>query len=710
MSTYRFAPASRHIRGWLFVMLVILLLGACGTSPTQPTPSPESIVATDVPDAAKPTDAGEATSSAALTGVVDDANELALGDLDDDQMQLRIQPGALPSGTTIAVAPLESAPEADPARFAPLGEPLEITAGQTHVRLDAPAVLVVPLPSDAEIDPSLLGVAFYNGQEWQVLRPARVDPEVGVMEFETFHFSWFWPAKQTPEERDRIMIQSAAAGEIARQQVRAATDRVTEQMVNQMMDQLGAKDGETRALLIEAVKADASYKQLQQRFANGDLQAFMPVLEKTVATALGGTLQEQLGKLLDPDDGTINPALKTLDKGAEAIDQYRMGNYKDAGKAVAALVIDLLPKPSIVAVFEAEAVVVDYCIDAWKKDEVEAAYKAWRDGADSLSPWGYNVDAQDFEAVWTQMRGAATRFQSEAVERFVKAAEEAGLTPTDAQIDAIREQTKTRLEEEFKRRLANEQAQAAMEAELTELLQAYEDANLLEWSRYGYDRTAQTREQRMRALLDLRARILNDTGRERMTLGAFSNDKAISIGDIVSLTQLLLSKDGKEKYAQALKDRFGITLGPPELPEDFTMTGAWVGDLIVQDAQVTGADELTIELFDSETVITKEECESSLEEAKGRPTPVEMIFAESSPESGTFVLRAGDDEDPSEPIPYRRAGTQVTASYSQDGATFTLQGTLVYDGETVTFDGTWNMSMPGEMSISVDGTFSVVRS
>ena len=58
--------------------------------------------------------------------------------------------------------------------------------------------------------------------------------------------------------------------------------------------------------------------------------------------------------------------------------------------------------------------VIDYQIESWKNSEVEAAFKAYKNGANGAF-WGYNVDKQDFDAVWTQMKGASRQLELEAI-------------------------------------------------------------------------------------------------------------------------------------------------------------------------------------------------------------------------------------------------------------------------------------------------------
>lgn len=110
----------------------------------------------------------------------------------------------------------------------------------------------------------------------------------------------------------------------------------------------------------------------------------------------------------------------------------------------------------ITKIIQSGVEIVQAGIDSWKDAEIEAAYEAYKNGADNRF-FGYNVDAGDFDALWSQMRGIATRLQSEAVNREIARRESMGMPPpTDRDLDRIREQVRENLKKDFENRLKSE--------------------------------------------------------------------------------------------------------------------------------------------------------------------------------------------------------------------------------------------------------------
>ena len=315
-------------------------------------------------------------------------------------------------------------------------------------------------------------------------------------------------------------------------------------------------------------------------------------------------------------------------------------------------------------------------IDLWKHDEIDAAYEAWRNGADGVF-FGYNVDPGQFEDLWTQMRGIATRLQSEAVTRFEKAAAESGIEVTDAQRDAVRDQVRAGLLEEFQRRRDNEDRKAKLKEEMKELLERYEDTNLLSSSRYGFDEKV-SREERLQQLLDIKARIVADLERDTMHMGSFTTDESVSVFDVVQLTQTLLS-GGEKAYADQLQEEFGIG-GNVEL------SGQWSGHLTVTSVDAP-----------------EDSCLAALE-LPTDPAPMSLDITANPGGRGVVTVTA-DGETFQSPLSW--SGNTLTFTITAEGMSLAMSGTatLGVDGSSAIAGSFSGSAMDGRVS----GTWSAAR-
>ena len=165
-----------------------------------------------------------------------------------------------------------------------------------------------------------------------------------------------------------------------------------------------------------------------------------------------------------------------------------------------------------------------------------------------------------------------------------------GMPPaTEAELNAIRDQVETNLKGKFETCLAQEAALAEREAQIAQLIDAIRGANLLEYSRFGFDRNQDTIETRLDKLMHLADKILRDTGRKSWVQSPFSTEEAISVDHMTQLMQAwYLDKDGTA-YAEQLESLFGITQEPVCYWEIYEITEA-IGNATGNDASYAGTN------------------------------------------------------------------------------------------------------------------------
>ena len=555
-----------------------------------------------------------------------------------------------------------------------IADPVHVTVdGRESLRTDGPITLTFDLGTVPD-DPDLIQIAYWDGSQWWMLRPDEIVDSTATLT--TFHLSWLWPTKLTPEQREQQMLGRAVNSELARSQTASKVDEVSEQYIGAMLQQLDIRDGAVRAQLVEAMRQAPGYRDLQKQFAKGKLAAFVPVLQKVAGEAFGSYLEGKTGFLVHPE-GFGNKPGGLATKLGTAYGSFEAGDYDAAGRALSGALMDVLPKPVLVGIWEAGSIATRVTINVWKSDEIDAAYEAWRHGADGVF-FGYNVEPDHFDGLWTQMRGIATRLQSEAVTRFEKAAAESGIEVTDAQRDAVRDQVRAGLLEEFQRRRDNEDRKAELQKELKELLDRYEDANLLNTSRYGYDSSV-SREERFQQLLDIKARIIADLERDDMSMGSFTTDETVSVFDVVRLTQTLLSSGGEKAYADQLAEEFGIG-------GNVDLSGRWSGHLTITSVDAP-----------------EDSCLAGME-VPTDPAPLTLDITANPGGRGVVTVTA-DDETFQSPLSW--SGNTLKFTISTEGVSIAMSGTA-----TIGPDGSGSISgsLSGTaMEGHVGGTWSAAR-
>jgi hypothetical protein len=491
-----------------------------------------------------------------VISVTCDKQPVIAGKLNTEGVQLSIPGEAFASSTKLTLENPKIVPPVIRNQFSPIGSPVSITGAES--RLAKPATLTFRVDKTkyaAELKSGVLWTAYYNGKKWDCFPPDKIDPVTGDVTFTTYHFSLFGVGKVSVEEQIKQYTNSASLAALTQKKVDKLVENLVANVVDMiLLDQLKWQDSSTRYKIVSSLANDDEYRDLVQLFANRDYEKF----NATLQVFAGKRIVEHVDKaaflsILKGVSGNAN----MIGAAAEAAGYLAEGQLAEAGRILGQKIANGF---LITKLVNAGAEVVQYNIDLWKDAEIEAAFQAFKNGADNKF-WGYNVDSGDFEALWNQMRGIATRLQSEAVEREKKRRVDLGLPPaTDAQLNSIREQVKKDMEDNFKTRLSQEAELEKEAARLQTLVKIFQDTRLLEIGMYGYDENKDTLELRLDKLFHMVNKILRDTGRGNWNTTAFTNDKEISANDIVSLLKAWYSTDGQEEYAKLLKEKFGIDI------------------------------------------------------------------------------------------------------------------------------------------------------
>ena len=327
-------------------------------------------------------------------------------------------------------------------------------------------------------------------------------------------------------------------------------------------------------------------------------------------------------------------------------------------------------------------------IDSWKNEEVDAAYTAYKNGANGHF-WGYSVDKGDFNGVWDQMRGVRRQLEIEAIKKENEAREEAGMPKlSEKESDLVRDRVKNAYQRQFAERDKKEEAIKKEEDKLKQIFDAYKKADMFSSSLgpqgldkgFGY-------EEKLAVLNHFAQKIMQDTNRfEVSDKEGLTMETKISLSDIVAGARAYFSEpDGKTKYAEYIKDRFGILPYPP-LKE---LSGTWDGSITITDIVVS--DEYKALVKDGKGA---EGCDlTKLDEIKGKINPMKFEL-KSDGENGGMFMPVGEDGGKAVPFTYKDGVIEVPMS--QDKA----EGKMTFKAEK---QPNGKFKLGGEMNVDYAG-------
>jgi hypothetical protein len=532
----------------IFIVTSVIFSGCQTSSPTN------------VPSATTSNQGKSTLSPGTITEPVKATSDKQPVTLADSQNTISVKvPGsAFDKATQLILSNPGNTPSINSGEFTALGATVDISAGDA-TRLNQAATITFRVDKDkyaGDLKAGRIWIAYYNGKAWEYFPPASTDTATGTITFNTYHFSNFVDGKIEVEQQIKKFTHSQTVAKFAQKNVDKIVDKIMEQTVEHILkDQMGlddeAAENSTKFKILSSLANDDEYRDLVNNFREDKAEEFY----KTFTVFAGKKIAENV------DKSTLQKSLKWLsnkgagwlEAGSQAAGYITEGQYKEAGKVIAQKLAD---ESMIAKFFKSGAEIIQYNIKTWEDNEIEAAYKAYRDGADKKF-FGYNVDPRDFNALWNQMRGLATRLQSEALERETKRRQEMGLPPlTAAEMDKVRAQASNALKDQFDKRIPQEAAMQKEEDRLKALIAVFKTSGLLEEGMFGYDAANFNTESRLEQLMHLVDKIVRDTGRKGWNTTVFTNDVEISANDMMALIKAWYSKNGQEEYAKLLKDKF----------------------------------------------------------------------------------------------------------------------------------------------------------
>jgi hypothetical protein len=361
------------------------------------------------------------------------------------------------------------------------------------------------------------------------------------------------------------------------------------------------------------------------------------------------------------------------------------GRYADAAKLITEKIAD---KYLVTAAAKMAVEITNNQIESWKNGEVEAAYTAYKNGANGKF-WGYSNDKGDFTTVWDQMRGIRRQLEIEAIKKENDVRKDSGTPPlTEAQADMVREGVKQSYQAQFEKRSATEDQMKAEEDKLTLLVKTFKDNNLFDSTTgpVGLDKGLDY-QGKLDVLYHFAEKIMADTKRPELSdKNGLVMDGKISADDIAQGARIWFSgPDGAKKHKQFLFDRFKISL----FPDLKALSGDWTNGKMRIDNVIVPPDikEKAAAQKDNKDL---EGCDFTIDFTKliGKEVPVSLSLAAKDDASGSLTLNV--DKKP-QSIPFTYENGVIKAETTINGAVVVIDWTVSEDAGAYALSGTMNM-------------------
>lgn len=622
---------------------------------------------------------------------------VTIGDLTANQASLSLSQGIFDTPTEVKIATPQSVPKYFGTQVEMLGAPLEITSGDQPVRLNDKAVISFKInPTLIPSDKSFLKVVYFDGQQWEYLNPTSIDSDSGLITFETYHFSLFGTTKIKDEtELIKKWSHSEALDKALRDNINTVTDHVASQIIDLTLEKMGLEENSIKTKILADLLKEDGYREIIDEATKGGGEFDMIALNQKIALLAGKKISEIV------DESTLQKGLSNLTESAEdvaavskAAANIAEGNYKDAAKIIGETIAD---KFVLTTAGKIAVEMVEYQIDSWRNEEVEAAYKAFKNGANAKF-WGYNNDAGDFDTVWDQMNGASRQLVIEAIRRENQVRAESGMDKLSAkQEDIIRNNVKENYRKQFVDRSKEEDKINAEQTKLETLMKAFKDANFFDstFAPTGMQKGFEF-NSKMDILMHFAQKMMKDTGRgEFIDLKGIRPDKKLLISDIISAAQYYFDEPGgRTKYYEYLKKEFNLEFFP-ELKE---LSGTLTGTLVITDVKVPEGWQAGQKPAGSSD---ESGCDFSIDPRQfiGKQMAMKITLSPTGESSGkmTFALNDGDVKTTS----FTYEAGILKASYSEKGASGVFN--------LVAFETETSYSLNGSFNIDYgQGTFKII--
>lgn len=624
---------------------------------------------------------------------------ITLGDIEEHKVSVSVSKGAFDNDTEVVLSNPNKVPNISTAGIDTIGAPIELGIGEA-VRLNEKATITFAYDKSllpAETEAYQIRVVYFNGENWDYIKPTSINFDKGLMTFETYHFSLFGVNRIKDDTKiTEAWIRSQALDNKLKEGISDVSDQIAGKVVDLILEKMGISDKSIKGQVVGEILKDDGYKEIYDSYKSGDIAGF----NQKIAILAGSKIANNVpSSVLSEALGSLGGAAEDIEAVSKAAGYMAAGQYKDAAKIIGEQISD---KFLITTAGKIAVEVIDGQIQSWKNSEVEAAFKAYRDGASGYF-YGYNVDKGDFEGVWKQMRGIRRQLELEAVKKENDIRKESGMAElTERQVAIIHENVKQTYKKQFTKREEQETEIKKEEEKLKAIMKAFEEADFFgrippkELDK-GYEL-----ENKLEIVNHFVQKMMEDINRFELTdkEGLIVEGK-VNVNDLVLAGRYYFSgPDGKQKYREYLRDRFGISMYPKL--ED--LKGEWSGTMTIINVDIEElTEEIEKQLEEAGCDVSSVE-EENFHEMEGKEQPISLSI---NPESETNGQLGFSNEGKAQDTPFTYNSGVITASMTEKGAIVTIILTPSQQGNSYSASGTMNVNLKDFIKIS--GTISVSK-
>ncbi len=498
---------------------------------------------------------------------------IVLGSLDTHGIEVNVPANAFEVPTEVALMPLEEEVEVDSSVFKPAGGLYRFEIRGDQPRSDVPLEITIKVDEKilqkAQETEGFRAVHYTNEYGWTYVKPLAIDLTAHTLTFETYHNNWWGAAELSEDERTTLQINDISRRQWITSQIDGEMEALTKEIVDEML--IGAFDQHNTDIatmiakevtqeiindLTLTITSDSGSETkvgvgtsigMMDNVLNGDYAA----LSTTIAMETGKALSKRLSnESLGEELGT---GLKHAGVVAQSLGAISEGDFIGASKHISEFVIG---ESKVLKAGQLAVKVVDKKISNWRDTEIEKAYQIYLNGTESWLPWGYNVEAGDFESLFTQMRGVAHKVQADALERYAFQRDiHVDDIPADVAND-IRNQASKDLEEQFELRKQQESEIEKLRKNNEYVMERIKDWKLMDRGRSYFpdDYPVELQIERIFGQIN---KVMHDTSRNNVIYDMSYPFELQE--DQVELEQILDAiftryTDGEEAYWERLKE------------------------------------------------------------------------------------------------------------------------------------------------------------
>lgn len=578
-----------------------------------------------------------------------------LGDLELHGIQVNVPKGSFSNGTKLIISKITEGVEYSSKGMAPYGSPFEVKIEGEEHRSNMPILVKIAIDKEALKNlkeyQGFKGVHYTKETGWTYTDPVEVNVKAGYVAFNIYNNPLWGTAELTEEERKAEFIKDKALKSWGESQLEGEVRANTRDMIESILvSQFNAKNKSEIDKIAEEVMKELKYGNLEygklaSDLVNNDFKSYTA----NVATMIGKTFADNM------EAGTMSTVFGQTGTVAAAAGHLWEGDYSGAGMKIAEAISENSP---VYKVAKVAVDVIEMKIGNWKNNGIEEAYKAFKEGSNDYILFGYDVDPEDFEDVWNQMRGVARQIEMDAVKRYANSIGVDEESLSAEKISMIVQKAKLTLQEQFINRSKQEKEIAQAEENQKEIIKQFEQWNLLKKGSSWYPEDSSI-EQILERMYNQIKRIQKETGRfDLVYKNGDLQDQARGLDNIGKLKEgEMLVSDlaklintryvyGEEGYQKLLKE---MGYAPKVKLEVGTYTGAIIIDKapIIEYAEkalenpesvpeIKGPDGKKCEELDLLSVDVQKQIREGVDQAKnaiGKEVPLTIVITQGASES-----------------------------------------------------------------------------